>query len=132
LVRAADIVFAGDDEATLVVPPHADPLELAEALAALGPRQALVKLGEDGTAAVIDGERYVQPAVSVPVADTVGAGDAVVAGYLADLIAGADPAQRLRAAVTAGAFACTVPSDWEGLPRRDELDLLDVAEGVIR
>jgi len=132
LVRAADIVFAGHDEATLVVPPHEDPLELAEALAALGPRHALVKRGEHGTAAVIDGEQYAQPAVPVPVVDTVGAGDAFVAGYLADLIEGAPPAVRLRTAVTAGAFACTVPGDWEGLPRRDELDLLDVAEGVIR
>ena len=31
---------------------------------------------------------------------------------------------RLATAVTTGAFACTSPGDWEGFPRREQLDLL--------
>ncbi len=68
----------------------------------------------------------------VPVLDTVGAGDAFVAGYLAELIGGATPAQRLATAVTAGAWAVTVAGDWEGMPDRRALALLDTTEPVIR
>lgn len=132
LVAAADIVFAGPEEAELFVAPHDDPLETAAALGALGPSQAVVKLGADGCAAVADGERLTVPAVPVDAVDTVGAGDAFVAGYLAELLAGKPLERRLRTAVATGAFACTVPGDWEGLPTREELSLLTVTENVAR
>jgi 2-dehydro-3-deoxygluconokinase len=51
-------------------------------------------------------------------------GDAFVAGYLAETVTGAPPEQRLATAVTTGAFVCTAPGDWEGLPSRTELDML--------
>ena len=68
-------------------------------------------------------------AVSVPVRDTVGAGDAFVAGYLSALLDGQPVAERLHRAVTCGAFAVATAGDWEGLPRRDELDLLAAPSG---
>ena len=64
--------------------------------------------------------------------DTVGAGDAFVAGYISDLLTGASVEDRLRTAVQTGAFACLVPGDWEGMPRRNELALLDASEPVTR
>ena len=54
IARQADIVFAGDGEAELLVGPG-EPEDLAAALAALGPTQAVVKLGERGCVARIDG-----------------------------------------------------------------------------
>jgi len=45
---------------------------------------------------------------------------------------GASPADRLALAATTGAFACLAYGDWEGLPRRDELGLLDATESVTR
>ncbi|HKH53715.1 MAG TPA: PfkB family carbohydrate kinase, partial [Mycobacterium sp.] len=70
--------------------------------------------------------------IAVPVIDTVGAGDGFVAGYLADRLAGRTVQQRLRTAAAVGALACTVDGDWEGMPRRDELDLLTTSEPVAR
>ena len=64
--------------------------------------------------------------------DTVGAGDAFVAGYLAELIGERPAAERLATAVTAGALAVTAPGDWEGMPDRDALALLAAAEPVRR
>jgi hypothetical protein len=32
----------------------------------------------------------------------------------------------------AGAFAVTVPGDWEGLPQPADLELLRVQDGVLR
>ena len=56
------------------------PEALADALAALGPSEVVVKLGRHGATARIDGELIEVPAVPVHAVDTVGAGDAFVAG----------------------------------------------------
>jgi 2-dehydro-3-deoxygluconokinase len=131
-IAQADIVFAGDDEAAIAVGKSDDSLELARRVAALGPSQTIIKRGAAGCAAVIDGVEYVQDAVRVNAIDTVGAGDAFVAGYISDLLAGASVQERLLTAVRTGAFACLVPGDWEGMPRRHELALLDATEPVAR
>jgi 2-dehydro-3-deoxygluconokinase len=130
-IRQTDVVFAGADEAAIVTG-SAQPLEAATALEALGPRQVVIKLGPAGCLARIDGTTHAVPAPSVTVLDTVGAGDAFVAGYLAELIAGAPPERRLATAVAAGAWAVTVAGDWEGMPDRRALALLETTEPVIR
>jgi 2-dehydro-3-deoxygluconokinase len=133
LVARADVVFAGRQEAQLVL--GCGPLpsaELARALAGLGPGEAVLKDGARGCTAVIDGSRLELAARPVTVLDPVGAGDAFVAGYLAERLAGRPPAERLRTAVSTGAYAVTVPGDCEGLPRRDDLERLGSVEDVTR
>jgi 2-dehydro-3-deoxygluconokinase len=130
-VRRADVVFAGELEAEIVTR-TADPLRAALALEALGPRQVVIKRGAQGCLARIDGATFEQPAPAVTAVDTVGAGDACVAGYLAELMDGAEPAMRLGTAAAAGAFAVTVSGDWEGMPDRRSLALLAASEPVIR
>ncbi|MFJ5962129.1 sugar kinase [Pseudarthrobacter oxydans] len=127
-----DIVFAGDDEAALIVGENSGPAALASALADLGPTEVVIKLGDQGCYALIDGAAYTQKAIPVSVVDTVGAGDGFVAGYVADYLLGAPVQQRLLTAVSVGAFACMVPGDWEGMPFRPELDLLAAKEPVSR
>lgn len=127
LVASSDVVFATEAEAALVlgVAPTLGGLELAEALAALGPRTVIVKRGSLGAVAVVDGTAYEVPPVPVVAIDPVGAGDAFAAGYLAGLCADEDVEARLSLAAHTGAFAVTVRGDWEGAPTRDELALLD-------
>lgn len=132
IISRADIVFAGDDEAAIAVGPAGDALELARKVGALGPAQVIIKLGADGCAALVDGAEYHQPAIPIRALDTVGAGDAFVGGYLAELLTGEPVQQRLLTAVKTGAYACLVSGDWEGMPRRSELLLLDAAEPVSR
>ena len=132
LLERVDLVFAGEDEAALVVGPHRRAEDAAAELAALGPREVVVKRGAQGALSLVDGEVHSAPAVPVDVVDTVGAGDAFVAGYLAERVAGGSPAARLALAVTTGAFTCLTPGDWEGLPRREELSLLTDREPVRR
>src|SRR5207237_6009499 len=95
--------------------------DAARALADLGPAHAIVKRGELGYVACIDGVVRSGAAFDVPVADPVGAGDAFVAGYLASWLDGADAADALRTANLAGAFVVAVPGDWEGLPTPADL-----------
>jgi 2-dehydro-3-deoxygluconokinase len=133
LARAAGVVFAGEDEARLLTGTDTtDPHELLAAMAATTSGDVVLKQGADGCLAIIGGATYDVPAVPVDVVDTVGAGDAFVAGYLADLLAGRTPQERLLTAVRCGAFACLANGDWEGLPTRRDLDDLDRADPVVR
>jgi 2-dehydro-3-deoxygluconokinase len=134
LAAGADILFAGDDEARIALGdggPDA-PEALAAELAALGPAEVVVKLGRRGATALVDGEVIEVPPVPVQAVDTVGAGDAFVAGYLASRLLGREVRDRLSTAAIAGAFAVTVPGDWEAFPRPHELALLTAAEDVQR
>lgn len=123
IAERADIVFAGADEAALLT--GAEDLDAQlQGIAALGASQVVVKTGAAGAVALIDGERMRQPGFPVQAVDTVGAGDAFVAGYLAELLAGAPGASRLRTAAACGAIACTAPGDWEAAADRAAIDLL--------
>ena len=130
LVRRADVVLATEDEARLVVDGDVDTALLAE-LAALGPGQVLLKQGAAGSLSSIHGVVRRTPAHAVGVVDPVGAGDAYGAGYLSGLCRGLPPEERLRLATAAGAFAVTVPGDWEGLPSLADLELLEASEDVV-
>lgn len=126
-----DVVIAGLDEARILTG-HADAERAARTLESMGPRQVLITLGERGCLARIDGTMLEAPAPAVTVVDTVGAGDAFVAGYLAELMAGEPPTKRLATAVSAGALAVTSPGDWEGMPDREALERYGTDEPVIR
>jgi 2-dehydro-3-deoxygluconokinase len=132
LAARADVVFASDAEAALIAGPVADAMELAHRIAELGPAQVIIKLGERGCVALIDGVEHRADAIRVDALDTVGAGDGFVAGYISELLAGSKPSARIDTAVRVGAFACLVPGDWEGMPRRSELPLLESREPVTR
>ncbi|HEU4425804.1 MAG TPA: sugar kinase [Pilimelia sp.] len=131
LAKQATVVFAAEDEARLVVEGDS-PAALARGLAALGPREVVVKRGERGALGMVDGRAYEAPLFQVTAVDPVGAGDAFAAGYLSELFAGGDPAERLATGAAAGAFAVTVAGDWEGLPRPGELSLLRATDAVQR
>jgi 2-dehydro-3-deoxygluconokinase len=131
LASRCDVLFAGVEEAGLLLgTTQTDARPLARQLAGLGPREVIIKDGARGCAAVIDGEELVLPALAVPVVDPVGAGDAFVAGYLAERLAGEPPAVRLRTATAMGAYAVTVPGDCELLPTRAELAEAHLADVV--
>jgi len=131
LVGDADIVFATAPEARLVVSGD-DEAALAAALGKLGPRQVLLKRGPRGVLGFVDGTVHDVPARPVTAVDSVGAGDAFAAAYLTEWIGGATPETCLATATVAGAFAVTVPGDWEGLPSRAELDLLGTSDDDVQ
>lgn len=125
LAGYASVLVASADELDLVGEAGADEVTVVAGLLDRGVETVLVKLGGDGARAYTrDGVRHT-PALPVTAVDTVGAGDAFTAGYLSGHLDGLDLAGRLRRAVTLGAFAVAGHGDWEALPRRDELSLLD-------
>jgi 2-dehydro-3-deoxygluconokinase len=127
LTAAADLVFAGPEEIALVLgraPMAATVREaevLARELAERGPATVVVKLGALGALALSGEQVHRAPALPVTVVDPVGAGDAFVAGYLSEVVAGRPVLERLRTGNACGGAVCGVPGDWEGLPTRGEL-----------
>jgi 2-dehydro-3-deoxygluconokinase len=134
LAARADLVFGGRHELELLLDaaPDTPTEDLLAGLAAHGPRDVVVALGAAGAAGLCDGELATVAAHRVTAVDVVGAGDAFVAGYLAARLSGLDQRVRLRLGATLGAFAVGTRGDWEGLPRRAELALLEHHDDVVR
>ncbi|MEW9527086.1 sugar kinase [Microbispora sp. NPDC049125] len=130
LASRLSVVIASDDELELVAPASATTeRDRVAALLDAGVAEVIVKRGADGATGHTPAETVDTPARRVRVADLVGAGDAFTAGYLSGLLDGLDLAGRLSRAVTTGAFAVASSGDWEGLPDRRELGLLDSLPG---
>jgi 2-dehydro-3-deoxygluconokinase len=130
-----DLLFAGVDEAELILDRTAGQStadDLARALADLGPREVVIKMGDQGALTLVDGIVTRLPARMVTCLDPVGAGDAFVAGYLSALMDGGDVDARLDRGVACGAFAVSVHGDWEGAPRRSELAMIGSGDNVLR
>jgi 2-dehydro-3-deoxygluconokinase len=120
LLPLVDVLFAGHDEANALWGWRTD--TALEQLSKVGPSEVILKLGADGCAAVIDGERLTSPGFPARQLDPIGAGDAFDAGYLAASLWGWAPEKRLRTANAIGAFCVQNLGDYEGLPSRRELD----------
>lgn len=132
LARYADVLIASDDELDLVAAGPSDggnyddaETAIAASLLEQGVREVVVKRGAAGAGVHTADGRIEAPAVAVTSVDTVGAGDAFTAGYLSALLDGGDIACRLQRGTVTGAFAVSTAGDWEGLPSRDELSMLD-------
>jgi 2-dehydro-3-deoxygluconokinase len=115
LLGDVDILVASEDELPI----------LADDVRDLPVPLVVVTSGAAGARAHSAGDVVEIPALPVPVVDLVGAGDAFVAGLLSATLDGLPLEQRLGRAVMVAAFAVAHDGDWEGLPTRAELTLLD-------
>ena len=79
-----DLLFVNEDEARHLTG-SAEPETAARIFRERGASDIVVKLGERGCAAFAGSESFRVPGFSVPVADTTGAGDCFVGGFLAAL-----------------------------------------------
>lgn len=132
LLPHVDVVAASDDEIRLLTD-AADAAAGAAALVDAGVREVVVTLGSAGALVRTGDGTTTVPARPVRAVDLVGAGDAFVAGYLSALLDGLAVPDRLDRGAAVAAFAVGAAGDWEGLPTRGELALLDVPpEGVVR
>lgn len=108
LMLSADIVKMNADELALVsewLGPWDTQEEAIEGLADTFEWEACcVTLGDKGAILFQDGEFYRHPGFKVEVKDTVGSGDAFLAAWLQQRLAGTAPAEALRTACAMGAL----------------------------
>lgn len=132
LLPYVDVLFGGLDELALLDPHIASASDAVAAAREWGINHLVVKDGGRGAHAFEGDESCVRPAFDIDVVDTVGAGDAFVAGYLTATLEGASLCERLERGNRAGALTCMAEGDWEGSPTRAELGMLGRTDPVRR
>jgi 2-dehydro-3-deoxygluconokinase len=131
LVPYVDVIIGSPDELDLLAGQPATSADPAAALLGLGIREVVLKLGAGGATVHNRHGTVHAPSRPVTAVDSVGAGDAFTAGYISGLLTGLTMEERLHLANTLGAFAVLSKGDWEGLPARSELPLLDAGNGTV-
>lgn len=116
IAERATLVFGGVEELDLLGP------DATPSLLAAGAAQVVVKRGSEG-AAVFTPEGLTEAlGFVIEPLDTVGAGDAFVAGYLSAWLEDLRAEDALVRGNACGAMACLVPGDWEAAPTRRDLE----------
>ncbi len=117
LMRAADILLMGHEDAQALLEVSSDDDALAAA-AALGMRVVVLKCAERGARALVAGRHYAVPAAPVAqVIDPVGAGDGFDAGFLAGWLRSWSIPESLALGARIGAAAVATLGDYAGYPR---------------
>ena len=107
-VALAHVVKTSDEDVAYLYP-ELGPDEVIDHWLGLGPSVVVVTHGADGSrAGTSGGERVVRPPIRVDVADTIGAGDAFMAGILASLHENGLATPAAAAGITAGEVARTL------------------------
>ena len=117
LAARADVLFLSEDEAELLFG-GSDTERVRDAKQDLRAETVVVHRAEGAFA--VEDEVFEKAGYSADVVDTVGAGDAFVAGFLSGRLRGWSTAECLDMANACGACAVTVPGDLQGLPTEEE------------
>ncbi|HCU73348.1 MAG TPA: ribokinase [Chloroflexi bacterium] len=102
-----DLLVVNQIEAKQLIGTQAGAMDAATTLAQRTRRGCIVTLGAKGLVAQIDGHKIKQPAYSVKVVDTTGAGDAFCGAFVTELLETQNPEHALRFGQAAGAVAVT-------------------------
>jgi sugar/nucleoside kinase (ribokinase family) len=107
-IQRADVVFGGASDEIGAITETDDPSRAAQALAG-DDRLVVARLAERGALAHHRGESIESPGFEVEVTDTVGAGDAFNAGFIAARLAGASLEEALRQGNAVAALTISRP-----------------------
>ena len=96
-------IFLCNTEEARIMTGMEEPVAAARELLRYGPKQVIIKIGEDGCLLVREKDAIRIPGIQITVLDTTGAGDAFAAGVIASLMRGAEIIEACRAGNRAGA-----------------------------
>jgi 2-dehydro-3-deoxygluconokinase len=116
LIKRSDLVLAGDQELAEIFGP-AEPGDLAQRCARVGPREVVVRCDHKVGAWRTEGGWTELPIQSEPSSDPMGAGDAFNAGYIACCLQRKNVEDALRFAILCGRAVATSAGDTAGFPR---------------
>jgi len=121
LLAGVDYLLPNQHELSLLAGGEPDREAAIRALQALGVRQLVVTLGEEGALLALDGQRQHLPAYRMNVVDTVAAGDAFAGAFALALAEGKSVYEAAIWGNAAGAIAVTRHGAQPSMPRREEL-----------
>ena len=118
LLERAELVFAGSDELAMITGMN-EPARLLDG----GAKAVLIKHPDRSVELSTPEGSWRRQSLVSTVVDAVGAGDALVAGYLAAWLRQCSPEDSLLAALATAALVVESVTDSDGLPDRSELEL---------
>lgn len=113
-----DVLKLSEDELVELAAGETREARVTELMEQFGISEVLVTRGVDGAELYTEDGRVSVPALDADVVDTTGAGDAVVAGYLAASIDGMQPRERLEQASAVAACCIEQTGAMTALPRQ--------------
>jgi ribokinase len=129
VLRRVTWITPNETEAQYLAGTHESPSseaewrELAEKLQAMGPKNVLLKLGEQGAyLATQDGARVAVPAYPVNAVDTTAAGDAFNGAFAVALARGNDALKAAQFATAASAISVTRHGAQPSMPTQAEVE----------
>ncbi len=129
-VLAATRVLLLTEEEAVQLAGSGSPEQLAKVLMARGPSIVALKRGVEGALIATQSESFVQPAFSVTVRDTTGAGDAFDAAFIAGLAFGLPLRSAAALAAAAGAVAVSKLGTGTAMPTREEISAFIAAHRI--
>ena len=127
LLGQIDVLIVNETEAETIsraLDLAATPVEFVDQYRTRFGRDAIVSLGPRGLVASSSTGTITVAAPKVNVADTVGAGDALVGALAAALDRKTPWMRALKEATAAGSLACTMAGAQPSLPQRDAIDVI--------
>ncbi len=121
IAEKTDWVLPGLSEGE-VLTGYSKPEDIASFYLDKGVKIVAIKAGIEGACLFTATERYVVPAFTVEVVDTVGAGDGFAVGIISGMLEGLDWSSCLERGNAIGALAVTFSGDSDGLPDRTTLE----------
>jgi sugar/nucleoside kinase (ribokinase family) len=119
-LAATDVLLLAEPEAAFLSPLQ-NRVELTRSLLALGPSVVVLKLGGEGCLVATAGQIHHVSGFSVPVVDTVGAGDSFAAAFIAGWLRGGTLRDCAVLANAMGALTVTQRGAGTRIPGRDRL-----------
>jgi len=131
MVELADIIKLSDEDLRQIYPGLSEEQALQQLREMNANAQVLFTRGADGMVLFTLGSKVEQAAIAVEVADTVGAGDASMAGWLASGLLGIEAAQA-RLAFSAACASVSCANAGAYAPNREEVEQLLARSGGSR
>ncbi|MTI59083.1 MAG: sugar kinase [Firmicutes bacterium] len=122
LIKEVDILLPGVKEADMLLGKMEQPEDYAQKFIEMGPEIVALKLGKTGSYIADKEKGRIVEGFSSTEVDAAGAGDAFAAGFLSGLLEGKDIFEAAMIANAAGAFAVTLPGDYEAFPTSQDLN----------
>lgn len=122
LIKEVDILLPGVKEADMLLDKMEQPEDYAQKFIEMGPEIVALKLGKTGSYIADKENGRIVKGFSSTEVDAAGAGDAFAAGFLSGLLEGKDIFEATMIANAAGAFAVTLPGDYEAFPTSQDLN----------
>lgn len=119
-IRHSDIVFPGMEDA-FVLTGLTDPDKILDHYLRLGPKIAVLKMGDQGAYVATPESRTRIPVHTVQALDASGAGDTFCGSFLARFLEGDKPEQAARYANVAAALKCMGYGTVTPIPRREHV-----------